>query len=243
MIAPTPHQRLQFIEEGYVVVDDALVGDDLLRLQTAFDRCAAESRAEWLDGICKGTRPAGFFDIPSPFERDDAFIDLIDHPSWYGLLMDFTDNELILLAPQVRVLPPSPISYVGWHPDVPQTNPLHIKVQIYVDDVARDQGPFCYVPGSHKSDAGPYPRVRRLESMPGHRVFPGKAGTAILFNSYGWHTSMVNSTSRPRKSIILIYEKWTEGRVDADRYAGIADRLKTPARQRLFSLKPAGGGP
>jgi hypothetical protein len=239
---PTPEQRLQFIEQGYVVLDDALVGDDLVRLQTAFDRCAAESKAEWLDGVRKGRQPAGFLDIPSPFERDDAFIDLIDHPSWYGLLMDFTDDQLILLAPQVRVLPPSPISYVGWHPDVPHTNPLHIKVQIYVDDVAPDQGPFCFVPGSHKAGAGPYPRVRHLASMPGHKIFPGKAGTAILFNSYGWHTSMVNSTDTPRKSIILIYEKWTDGRVNADRYTSIRDRLQTPERQRLFSLIPTVGG-
>jgi hypothetical protein len=237
MIRPTPEQRRQFLDEGYVVLDEAMVDDDLLRLQAAFDRCAQESKADWLDGMNRGTQPAAFFDIPSPLERDDAFIDLIDHPSWYGLLMDFTDDDLILLGPQVRLLPPSPISYVGWHPDVPHTNPLHIKVQIYVDDVAPDQGPFCFVPKSHKPGAGPYPHVRRLEDMPGRKIFPGKAGTAILFNSYGWHTSMINSTTQPRKSIILIYEKWTEGRVDAARYAGIADRLQTPARRQVFGLE------
>ena len=237
MIRPTPTQRRQWEDEGYLVLENAITGDQLHHLQTAFDHCAAQCKPAWLEGIAKGTQPAGFFDIPGPFERDDIFIDLIDHPSYYGLLMDFTDDDLILLAPQVRILPPSPISYVGWHPDVPQSNPLHIKVQIYVGDVEPNQGPFAFVPGSHKADAGPYPDVHRLEHMPGHKVFPSKAGTAIVFNSYGWHTSMVNSTTRPRKSIILIYEKWTEGRVDGNRYASIADRLQTPQRRRLFALE------
>lgn len=237
MIRPTAKQRRHFEEEGYLIVENAFVGDELKRLQTAFDRCAAACKPAWLEGVVRGTSPAAFFDIPDPFGRDDIFIDLVDHESYYGLLVDFTDDDLIILAPQVRTVPPSPISYVGWHPDVPHTNPLHIKVQIYVDDVAPDQGPFAFVPGSHKAEAGPYPRVTRMESMPGHKVFPGKAGTAILFNSYGWHTSMINSADKPRKSIILIYEKWTEERVNANQYAAIADRLQTPARRRLFSLE------
>ena len=151
--------------------------------------------------------------------------------------INFPNDDLILLAPQVRILPPSPIGYVGWHPDVPPTNPLHIKVQIYVDDVGADQGPFAYVPGSHKPGAGPYAAVRLLDSMPGHKAFPGKAGTAIVFNSYGWHTAMLNTTAKPRKSIILIYEKWTEDRVDSGRFTSIEDRLQTPERRRLFSLE------
>jgi hypothetical protein len=48
---------------------------------------------------------------------------------------------------------------------------------------------------------------------------------------------MINSTPHPRKSIILIYEKWTEGRVAADRFATLEDKLQTPARRRLFSLE------
>lgn len=58
----------------------------------------------------------------------------------------------------VRAVPQSPISYVGWHPDMHRDNfPLHIKVQIYVNDVGEERGAFAYVPGSHKEGAGPYP--------------------------------------------------------------------------------------
>ncbi len=235
---PSAAERAEWDAEGVLFLKDAMVGDDLKRLQDVFDRCASEAKTEWIEGIAKGTRPAAHFDIPNPFEKNDVFIDLVDHPSWYGLLMDFADDDLIMLAPQVRTLPLSPISYVGWHPDVPHTTPLHMKVQIYVDDVPADGGAFGYVPGSHKPDVGPCPVVRPLDTMPGHRVFPGKAGDAVLFNSYGWHTSMVNRTLKPRKSIILIYEKWSKDRVPVDGWASIADKCTTPDRRRLFCLDP-----
>ena len=218
--------------------EGALCGVELRRLQGAFDRAVDDCKSDWLDGIARGTAPAAHFDIPNPLERDDAFIDLIDCPAWYPYLMDFADQELILIGSQVRTLPPQPISYVGWHADVPQTNPLHMKVQIYVEDVPEDGGVFAFVPGSHKPDAGPCPNPRPYEAMPGHKTFPGKAGDAILFNSYGWHTSMVNKTTSSRKSIILIYEQWTEGRVASDRYAATADRMTTSERRRLFGLDP-----
>jgi len=238
MTIPTPEERQFWEGNGYLILEQAMVGKDLLRLQVAFHRAAADCKEEWLQGIARGTRPAAHFDIPNPFEHDDVFIDLIDHPSWYPYLLDFADGELILLGPQVRTLPAQPISYVGWHPDVPQTNPLHMKVQIYVEDVPADGGAFAFVPGSHKPDAGDCPKPRPLDAMPGHIVLPGKAGDAILFNSYGWHTSMVNATSLARKSIILIYERWTEGRVAPDRYAAIEDRMTTTARRKLFGLEP-----
>jgi len=238
MKRPTDAERQEWEDNGVLFLEDAMVGDDLARLQDAFDRCAAEAKKDWLEGIANGTRPAAHFDIPNALGKDDAFIDLIDHPSWYGYLMDFADEDLILLAPQVRTLPVMPISYVGWHPDVPHTTPLHMKVQIYVDDVPANGGAFGYVPGSHKPDAGTCPVVRPLDTMPGHKVYPGKAGDAVLFNSYGWHTSMVNSTMNPRKSIILIYEKWSKDRIPTDRYASIADKCTTPERRRLFSLDP-----
>ena len=238
MTVPKPEERHFWEEQGYLAFEQAIVGEDLSRLQGAFARAADECKADWLDAIARGTAPAAYFDIPNPCERDDIFIDLIDYPAWYPYLMDFADGELILLDPQVRTLPAQPISYLVWHPDVPRTNPLHMKVQIYMEDVVKEGGAFAYVPGSHKPDAGPCPQPRPLDAMPGCKVFPGKAGDAILFNSYGWHTSMVNTTPSARKSIILIYERWTEGKVSSDRYASIADRLTAPARRKLFSLDP-----
>ncbi len=235
MKTPTEAQTRQWLDDGYLVFEHAIQGAELKRMQTAFDRWAEACKEDWMAAIDRGESAATFFDIPNPLEKETLFIDLIDHPSYYGCLKAFTEDELILLGPQFRTVPPWPLSYTGWHPDVPHDNPLHIKVQIYVNDVEPGAGEFAYIPGSHKPDAGPYARVRELDAMPGHKRFPGKAGTAIMFNSYGWHVAMDNHTGVPRKSIILIYEKHTPDRVKPEAFASIAEHLNTHERRRLFS--------
>ena len=237
MIRPTAEQQKQWEDEGYLVFEKAIQGDDLKRLQDAFDHWSAICKEDWLNRIETGENSSTFYDIPDPFAKDEIFIDLVDHPSYYGTLMSFTNDKLILLGPQVRTVPPWPISYTSWHPDVPLSNPLHIKVQIYVHDVLPKSGEFAFVPASHKPSSGPYPKVRRPSSMPGHKAFPSKAGTAIVFNSYGWHTSMDNHTNVARKSIILIYEKSTPKRISPDTFVSIANHCKTKQRRKLFSLE------
>ena len=236
MAGPTQEQQLQWDERGYLLLAEALQGEQLTRLQQTFDHWTQACKEDWLERIAKGEATATFYDLPNPLEKDDIFIDLVDHPSWIDLLQRFTDGELLFLGPQVRTVPPWPLSYTGWHPDVGKDNPLHIKVQIYINDVESNSGEFAYVPGSHKPGAGPYSRVHNLAAMPGHKRFTGKAGTAIMFNSYGWHVAMDNHTSVPRKSIILIYERRTPGRVEPGKFAAITSSANTPDRRRLFSL-------
>lgn len=237
MSQPTEAESQQWKDQGYLVFENAIRGEQLARLQSAFDRCAAEGMDAYLQRIAQGEAIATFYDIANPLEKDDVFIDIVDHPSYYGYLKAFIDNKVIFLGPQLRSVPPWVLGYTVWHPDVSKTNPLHIKVQIYVNDVAPGAGEFAYVPGSHRLESGPYSRVKNPEAMPGHKRFPGKAGTAIMFNAAGWHVAMDNHTRNHRKSIILIYEQHTVGRMKPEAHASIASRLHTEERRRLFSLE------
>ena len=238
MNGPTPEQTAQWRADGVLPLPGALSGGELSRVQEAFAREAAEARPGWLEGVSQGTRPAAFFDIPDPLSRDPLFLDLVDHPSWYGHLMAFTGGQATFVGPQFRTLPPAPLSYVGWHYDIPRSTPLHLKVQIYLDPVSRREGAFAYVPGSHRPDSGPYPLVAEPEAMPGHRLFEGEAGTAVLFNSYGLHTSMANRSRQGRRSIILIYEVYSEATFNPGAFARFADRLTTADRRQLFRREP-----
>ena len=47
---------------------------------------------------------------------------------------------------------------------------------------------------------------------------------------------MDNHSDVPRKSIILIYEKRTPGRVGPEQYAPISEHCQTSERRKLFSL-------
>ena len=238
MNGPTPEQSARWRADGVVPLPGALSGEELSRLQEAFSREAAAARPDWLEGVSQGTRPAAFFDIPDPLPRDPLFLDLADHPSWYGHLMAFTGGRVTFLMAQFRTLPPAPLSYVGWHYDVPRSTPLHLKVQVYLDPVSRGEGAFAYVPGSHHPESGPWPLVTRPEDMPGHHVFEGGAGTAVLFNSHGLHTSLANRSGQGRRSIILIYEVYSEATFNPAAFAAFADRLTTPDRRQLFRREP-----
>ena len=207
MLGPTEAQTRQWDEDGYLVFSDAIAGQQPRRLQNAFDHWAEQARRTGSTGSNAASRRRRSTTFRSRWRRTEIFVDIVDHPSYYGCLRQFTGAQPMFLAEQVRTVPLWPLSYTSWHPDVPHSNPLHIKVQIYVNDVDPGCGEFAFVPGSHKRTAGPYTRPVFQESMPGHRTFVGAAGTAVMFNAYGWHAAMDNHSGIPRKSIILIYEK------------------------------------
>ena len=73
MILPTPAQKVQWEEEGYLVFENAIQGEDLKRLQTAFDYWADACKAEWLDSVEAGEAAATFYDIPNPFGKRPDF--------------------------------------------------------------------------------------------------------------------------------------------------------------------------
>ncbi|MAF11083.1 hypothetical protein CMK11_11595 [Candidatus Poribacteria bacterium] len=233
---PTPDEMRRWDRDGIVALPGALGGAELARLQKAFDHWAAECKHGWLERVAAGDVAGTYYDIPDPLAKDTAFVDLVDHPSYYGRLLRFTDGELLFLAAQVRTVPVWPLAYCAWHPDVGRTNPLHIKVQIYVDDVPPHGGEFAFVPGSHREAPGLRRRPLLTDAMPGCQTFPGRAGDAVVFNAYGWHTPMQNRTDVPRKSIILIYERATEARRNPEQYAHIAGSL-SPSRRRLLGVE------
>ena len=236
MNRPSEAEWEQWNEEGYLVIEDALIGEELDRLQKAHTYWGEQCKDQWLDAVEAGDMIPNCFDIPDPFSKDEIFVDIVDHPSYYGYLLDFTDNNILFLAPQVRAVPPWPISYTRWHADSSHGRPLHIKVQVYVYDVD-EAGAFGFVPGSHKEGSDLFRNYHHLKSMPGHKPLPGKAGTAIIFNSRGLHSAMDNPSSEPRRSVILIYDK-NEGQSTVDpRFEKISHLCTTPERRRLFQLE------
>ncbi len=238
MAGATEEQRRQWEQEGYVRVDGAIAGEQLQRLQSAFDYWADACREEWVEAIERGEASPTWYDVPDPFARDDAFIDLVDHPGYCPLVAEFCGGDPVLSAiPQVRTVPCWPVSYTGWHPDRDDDGVRRVKMQLYVNDVPAAGGEFAYVPGSHLAAPGTWYRPGRNDAMPGHVCFTGKAGTAVLFDNRGLHTAMDNTTGAPRKSIIMGFHERAAEQAASDAFAGLAGKLKTPERRRLFGLE------
>ena len=238
MKAPTVAQKKQWDEDGYLVFENAIEGELLERLQNTSDYWTAECKPDWLERVAAGTAAPTVYDFPDALRKDEAFLEIADHPSYYGCLKAFCSGEPILQDVSERIVPLSPVSYCSWHPDTPHDRHLHVKIQIYLNDMAHGGGEFGYIQGSHKPDSGPFPNPSRQEDMPGLVRFTGKAGMAIMFNCYGWHTALDNDGTIPRKSIIITYHQKAEGdRVDRSPYKYLEERCATDERRRLLCLQ------
>lgn len=75
MINPTEVQRKQWDEHGYVLIDHALQGEELRRLQAAFDDWAEQGKPQWIDRLARRGKPAGDGWTPGSGCRGSSFTD------------------------------------------------------------------------------------------------------------------------------------------------------------------------
>lgn len=90
-----------------------------------------------------------------------------------------------------------------WHIDQQPRDTY--KVMIYLDRVGEGNGPFSYIPGSHKEYHG-FPQFgggsRRKDQSPAvYREFHGERGDAIIFNVNGFHKGGV---CEERSRLVLV---------------------------------------
>ena len=215
----------------------AIAGEQLQRLQHAFDHWAERCKADWLDRIDRGEQAATYYDIPDPLDKDEIFIDIVDHPSYFGCLSEFTGGQPIVLAEQVRTVPPWPFSYTSWHPDVPHSNPLHIKVADLRQRRRprprrvrlRTGQPQALGGAVHQAPApGEHAGIPHLHRRGRHRGHVQRARLARRHGQPRRHAAQIDH---------LIYEQRTDGRVEPDTFTSIAHLCTTPERRRLFSLE------
>lgn len=82
---------------------------------------------------------------------------------------------------------------------------MMVRMIYFVHDVDVDQGAFCVVPGTHKSNApSPYGPVQPQEE-PGMIPLPVRAGDAILFTENLRHGGFPNRSQQTRKTLHVGY--------------------------------------
>ena len=282
-------QVTSYKRDGFTVIEDVLQGEELERVQAAFDKAQANTRVDWEEGRAKGKgvsengeyyasgtwHARKYFDIYPLhlLEQDDAAVEMIAHPKLLPFLNATVGEDVQTATIQVRVLEPQTVEdaqeeggYVNWHRDHSNDDewrylgrPLNTKVIVYLTDVGPDDGCTACVPGSHlwehRPDHAAYKgmgggenqasKVRDQRDMPDMVAAEVKAGSAFLFNTRLWHTTLPNRGDRDRWCVLTLYAPFYQKQPGATVEAAVAleaaGRLNTPERRQLFGLDPMTG--
>jgi len=224
-----PEDRAAFDRDGFVEKRDFLPPDLFARLRDKVLARSAPAR-EMLQGDAITRRfavdPVFLADVPEMRA-------LIADPVWRGLVRyagSFDQEPLIYvqsILSHVRAADPDPQTHLHadtFHPTV--------KAWLFLTDVAEDEGPFVYVPGSHRltperlaweqatslraprgvdrlSARGSF-RIRRDElaglGLPAPRAFAVPANTLVVGDTVGFHAR--GPSVRPSTRV----EIWAYGR-------------------------------
>ncbi|MEM7538471.1 MAG: phytanoyl-CoA dioxygenase family protein [Chloroflexota bacterium] len=122
---------------------------------------------------------------------------------------------------------------------------MMVRMIYFVHDVSADEGAFCVVPGTHKSNlSSPYGRIPPHEE-PGMIPLPVKAGDAILFTENLRHGGFPNKSEQTRKTLHVGYGPfWMKSQniatMEQDTFILPQTRERyDEAQQMLFYARPA----
>ncbi len=245
--------RAFFDKNGFVIKENFLPEADFAGLQRELLESEFEAR-ETLQGDTVTRRIA--LDAVTlqnlPYTRQ-----LLGNPVWQGLLSyvgSFRAQPLIYLQSiltNVREFRPDP--QINLHADTFHSS---VKAWLFLHDVAKDEGPFVYVPGSHRltparlawerqrslsaaesdrmSSRGSL-RIKQQElkalGLPAPKAFAVKKNTLVVADTFGFHARA--KTSKPATRV----EVWAFSRRNPFLPITGFDPLKLPILQdRLIPL-------
>lgn len=203
--------RVRLETQGFLHLKNAIPADLLSRTRNAFDVAGARYAHQWQCPVGQVRPP--FFDIPGILDCDDAFIDLVDLPSVFPLLVMLMGDDIQLNQTSARLFPPGPTYTSPFHSDLANIQGIDlahspgflVKVHYFMEDLRADQGCLAFIPGSHRypaHHAGPKNLPSDAESVV--KVVP-KAGDAVIFDTHTLHMALDNRSGSVRKSLIYTY--------------------------------------
>ncbi len=245
-----PDERIQFERDGYLIVRDALARREVDALLAAIEQLRSRESAP----------REGPFNAFNVVEHDDAFLDLIDHPTILGRIAGLMGTNLQLLMSQAMVRPPTAHPALGWHHDGPKPHPfpgidgraplLNMKVGWFLTDLPNDDlGNLMVVPGSHTwgvlPDAGvlehsAHETTELDVEMPGGIQVHASPGDAILFHNGLWHAVAASTAARERIVLYCTYgPSWLRLHDRSAPSPSLAERCDPVRKQLLGALSRA----
>jgi len=221
------YEKYFFDLNGYLVIENALTSDELLKLNEAIDENADRIQIRSPEQSLARESPAlvgkhgrgdlgGMLTWPKPW--CEPFRALLDHPSVVphllevlrdGFRLDHLYGIITVAGAEGHVLHGG-----GTADDLTHLYQFHngqmrcglTVVSWVLTDVGPGDGGFVCIPGSHKSNYAPPPGVSRLEKDIGVvRQIEAPAGSAIVFTEALTHGTMPWKAGHERRSILYKY--------------------------------------
>ena len=245
-------QRERWSTDGYLHLRGVLSPDEVTFFSDELDRVrllpgyepgqAQLGHYEWMQ-TSNSVETEGFMDRRDLLNYGQHFIDLIDRPGLFDLLVDIMGPHIMLSMTQA-IVRPSTDGFAGYtHTDggeglreirVSETSPpLAMKAMYLLSDVTQeDAGAFTVFPGSHLRRF-PWRRDEPLTPhSPGAVQLPGDSGDCYLFSHSLWHGPAPNHSGQARKTLLYNYAQMFVRSYDHEVTPEVAGQL-TPRQRRL----------
>lgn len=234
----TDEQEHQWKEDGFLLLKGVLTPLEVARITAVVDQMYATHLRQ------PEVKPELGLDRRNVMEENDLFVELMDHPVTFPLVLELLGPYIQLSMSEVIVRPPNPEGSSLLHTDGGQAMrqiritedslPLQIKIQYFLTDVdAPDSGNFTVVPGSHRR---PFPEggVEGGPYTPEAVQLCVRAGDAALFPHALWHGYVANRSSQTRKSLIYCYSQQCFRPFDYEKASPELLARCTPRQRRLI---------
>jgi hypothetical protein len=249
----TETQKTALAIDGYIVLPKVLSSEEVAFFSEEIDRIrkvpgyepAGTPRGHYLwREHAADLDPEGFMDRRDLTTYGDAFIELIDRPEVFDLMVDYMGPYISLSMTQAIVRAANS-DFPGFtHTDggeglrrirVSETShPLAVKALYLLTDVeGSDNGNFTVFPGSH---IRPFPENAEdylSPHAPGAVQLDGKAGDCVIFSHSLWHGPAPNTSNRARKTLLYNYCQMFVRQYDFGEKALIPENC-TPRQRRLL---------
>ena len=189
----------------------------------------------------------GFMDRRELLTYHQAFIDLVDAPSVFDLIVDIMGHNIMLSMTQAIERPPSE-KFPGYtHTDggeslkmirpVENSPPIALKAMYLLTDVTEeDTGNLTVFPGSHMRQIPVNGDRTMTPYSPGAAQLMGKAGDVYLFSHSLWHGPAKNLGSQSRKVLLYNYCQLWVHTYDGDALPHVGQKCTARQRRLLGDL-------
>lgn len=216
---PFEDQVKQYKTYGYSICHDFLSESEITEFVREIERISAYSTVAQHDSqrveMEPHQPPTGrrVRRIYEPCTYYEVFKRFSESPKLLPSLEELLGPDIFYTSSKINVKPAEIGSVVEWHQDMaygPVTNRSTLSVLVYLDDADRENGCLQVIPGSlpmlsHSRDEVFQGRITEPLDTSIAVHLTGRKGAAIFLNGLVPHASSPNTSSRPRRTLILGY--------------------------------------